>query len=122
MTKTRIVKRSCGHDEIETNFVSAEIAAKKLCKDCWAKAQAEKNASTAASHNLPELTGSEKQVSWANDIRETLRLYIEAAEAGKTTGGPPVEKCLPIMANTEAKFFIDNRDAILKLEKKIIED
>jgi len=119
MTKTRIVTRACGHDEIETNFISKEISAEKLCKDCWIKKTAEKNQAIATAHNLPELTGSSKQIAWATTIRETLRLYIEAAEAGKTTGGPGLEKCHPLMGKTDAKFWIDNREAILKLEKKI---
>ena len=68
-------------------------------QDCPAcrKAAADK---AAAEAGLPLLTGSEKQVAWAAEIRErALRLV-------------PAERAAVIRSEQSAKWWIDNRSAM----------
>ncbi len=51
---------------------------------------------------LPDITGSEKQISWAKRIRDDL--------VAKLTGAN-TERCMAALREqTDARFFIDNRD------------
>lgn len=82
---------------------------------------------SAVSAKMPALTGSEKQVSWATDIRESALLAADAnvrnAQRHKRNGGDPdeynpsVESAKEVRSamiksfqgQTSAKAFIDNR-------------
>ncbi len=72
--------------------------------------------------NLPKLQGSEKQVAWANTVRvkfvETIEKHIShfgkfAGEKEKRELDFVQAKSAKVLAEqTEAKFWIDNRDNI----------
>ena len=82
MAKYTITRR-CGHDEVhniggpvEERDGKAEWLESGLCRRCWAKEQAEArqaaNVIAAAANKcngLPALSGSTKQVEWAETIR-----------------------------------------------------
>ena len=136
---------NCGH-EGRTNIIGKtkdrEWKADKhfsgLCPECWevekqrqfdeanAKAAAE-----AAEMDLPELTGTERQVSWANTLRQAwIKTADGYVENGKTNikkfketdpdKAIEVEKELAIVmtaidnilkAKTAARYWIDSRDS-----------
>ena len=85
--------------------------------------------------NLPELTGSPKQIKWAEDLRgEYLQKYqkdvaFKLSNSGKFKGD--VKGCEPVLkavsnvtnAHSEAKWWIENRNnltAITATEFKAI--
>ena len=63
-----------------------------ICTDCWKAQQAAKReAETLAfieSHKLPELSGTPKQIAWANKIRANVLREIEAYWADDEPGDP----------------------------------
>lgn len=84
------------------------------CPDCWRQAKAEEEAEKvaealkAAGVEMPELTGSPKQVAWAAGIRsKALKMFVDA-------GAKPAafEK---IAEKTESRWWIDNRDNLYSL-------
>jgi len=107
---------ACGHEQAHhlTGFDSQqERKAKWLktttCRDCFiAEKRAEEAAaaalsSAAISHlDLPHLTGSDRQISWASTIR-TKRL------AGLTNLYSDGD-CYTCLRVTDAKWWIDHRD------------
>ncbi len=126
---------SCGHEGRE-NIVGPTknrqwIADRKfegLCYECYqAKLEADREAANreakekAKEMELPELTGTDKQVAWANTLRQQL---IEKFEAKIKEGFTPSvtkrhgiteEKLRATLQNilstkTDAKWYIDNRD------------
>lgn len=85
---------SCGHTETVQLFGKTKDRERwikwaeenKLCQDCWqaAKEEQRQQATAAAieeniSYGLPSLTGSEKQVAWAETIRAEMVQKIEQA-------------------------------------------
>jgi len=133
------ITRSCGHNETVnicgTNAHGererqAEYEARKLCYECYKSKQAEerKQAATAGAQqaqaeNLPELTGSEKQIAWANQIRgkvlaELAELKQQAAAAGNDWDGAEAATVRglvdQILAHTAASWWIDNRNETLR--------
>ncbi len=107
---------ACGHEQGHylTGFDSQqERKAKWLkttsCRDCFvAEKRAEEAAAAALSNaaishlDLPLLTGTDRQVSWASTIR-TNRLAVLI----NSNSGAYCYACLQI---TEAKWWIDRRD------------
>ncbi len=128
------ITASCGHTTVTqiyggTKKRAAEIAAlsARLCPECYqAEINAERSAKTEAARaqnvGLPALTGSEKQIAWAETIRAKLipdlvairkRVAIEDADT-------PERARLIDLANeiissaincAEAKFWIDHRES-----------
>lgn len=91
-----------------------------LCPECAAKARREAEAAKQAeavkglSVELPEnLTGSEKQIAWAKDIREKYALMIQREYINEACDDLRVYyvKVLDVIIaeNTSAKWWIDNR-------------
>lgn len=121
---------SCGH-EGRVNVVGPqkdrpwkiEREFKKLCLDCYEKKRAEKAKvaeKEAKKMELPELSGSEKQVAWANTIRmdfiKFVKGKVESEEAQKLESYSDENKNEVLQAldnfvkaNTEAEYWIDNR-------------
>ena len=124
------IHHTCGHEETVQIYGTnvhgerqrkAEWLESKPCRDCERKAMRDENLAGAA-----ELEGSEKQVSWANDLRAkaigdikaklaTLDTqYIAAAQdwkdAQRTAGEAIIEAML---AETSAKAIIDNRGNLI---------
>lgn len=102
-----------------------------LCENCYqAKRKAEweeKNKQAmkkASEQGLLQLEGSEKQVAWANSIRqkfiEGLQEEIED-DMNTEEDVQSCKKCLEfILTKTEAKWFIDNRNnTSFRLAKKL---
>lgn len=102
---------SCGH-EGRVNVVGkgsdrqwkVERHFEGICDACLQKQREEENqkaTALAGEYGFPELTGTEKQIAWANSIR--MEFYEACIE----------ENCIPdviITKETSAKFWIDNRD------------
>jgi hypothetical protein len=120
---------SCGH-EGRVNITGPTknrdwIAEKKfsgLCPECYEKHLEEERekanteaAEKAKEMELPELTGSEKQVAWANTLRQKLIDTVEnKIETFGTRKGGSLKLINEIFNyiltnKTEAKWFIDNR-------------
>ena len=66
------INYTCGHTERvqlygahKDRYAKIEAMERRVCPECEAKAAQEQ----AASDGLPALTGSDKQISWAADIR-----------------------------------------------------
>lgn len=101
-----------------------------LCHDCWAKQQADKRAEAsqhaaeqAVVEGLPVLQGSEKQVAWAESIRQDKLGKLTGIEkeiddcikAGAPDGSRDVllDGVACIKAVDSAHWWIENRDARL---------
>ena len=116
-----------------------------MCEDCYAehlqseREKANKEAAEKAKEmELPELTGSEKQIAWANTLRQKLiddiYLLLEDRENSQIQRRLKmheldIENIHDILDyilrnKTESRYFIDNRDfhifGILESEKKNI--
>lgn len=124
------IRHTCGHEETVQIYGTnvhgerqrkAEWLESKPCRDCERKAMREENLTGAA-----ELTGSDKQVSWANDLRakaigdikaKLAKLdtqYIAAAQDWKDAQRKAGEAIIEAMlAETSAKAIIDNRDNLV---------
>lgn len=123
---------SCGH-EIVTNIAGkvadreskAEYLAKGVCPECYAKAKNEEaKARTeqlkeqAKGMNLPELTGSEKQISWASSIRlQFVNTCEDLFSKAPNERKEQVRKVLDLyksemIQNTESRFWIDKRNGL----------
>lgn len=81
---------------------------------------------------LPKLEGTEKQVAWANDIREKFYNvtveYLESRELYKHAPDQLVRTAAErksfeeiIEQNVQAKWWIDNRDTIRGLTRDMVE-
>jgi hypothetical protein len=88
-----------------------------LCAECYeAQKQADREAANAEAAEkaremeLPELTGTEKQVAWANTIR--VKMIEEAQKLGEKCNAKPLYyRALDSMIqNPKASWYIDNRD------------
>lgn len=119
---------SCGHDG-RTNIIGpgkdrqwkADAHFRGLCPECWEQKKLEErekaNAEAAAKAiemELPELEGSEKQVAWANTLRQDLIDYIDtldrkALECIDSSEKEKYDVLDYIMSQTKASWFIDNR-------------
>lgn len=104
----------------------------KLCPECWAKKLAEdrerQNAEAtakAAEMGLPELTGTPKQVAWANTLRQRLIDKFDEEfkddrrkELYKKRYGVSMDdlKNFIVRNRTEATYYIDRRnDSIFRI-------
>ena len=124
------VERSCGHVETVSLFGKVKdrewrlenIESQKLCYDCWQKQLAEerekenKEAAEAAQEmNLPPITGSEKQIAWAETIRQKMLItiddYIYTSVKKEMRNDPSLREAVEHIKNnkTEARWWIDNR-------------
>ena len=124
---------ACGHTTREQLYGpmaqrerTIERALDKLCPECYAaKIEAERAAESAAAAEaaknagLPALTGSEKQIAWAESIRAKqveilLKLDHALANAPATANADAVrisrEIIAATIARTAAKDWIDGRD------------
>jgi hypothetical protein len=134
------VTYKCGHEGIEqiTGRVkdrggkAAWIEANKLCPDCYEakrqKERAEANAQNADANRdagLPPLTGSEKQIAWAESIRATQITQLDGLialmdkSADKVAAQPEAirqaveqayERFISLKTETKASVWIENRN------------
>ena len=159
------IEFSCGHTEtrdiigrVSDRESKAEWMAQGLCSECWEEEkkrqfeeQKMKAAEEAREYGLPELTGSEKQIAWANTLRQEwikkiekhigqIQNVIDKNREKQPEQVTEAEKKFGIMKSVvdniliktiDAKYWIDNREenpiAIIneatkkELEKSIIE-
>lgn len=95
----------------------------KLCPDCYQASLDEENAKAAAANRaigLPELSGTEKQIAWAESIRGEFcaraedvisKLDPQKADLGKARGALDY-----FYRQAKASWWIDNRLALRPLE------
>lgn len=124
------IHHTCGHEETVQIYGTnvhgerqrkAEWLESKPCRDCERKAMREENLTGAA-----ELTGSDKQINWANDLRakaiddikaKLAKLdtqYIAAPQEWKDAQRKAGEAIITAMlAETSAKTIIDHRDNLV---------
>lgn len=120
------IHHTCGHEETVQIYGTnvhgerqrkAEWLESKPCRDCERKAMRDENLTGAA-----ELTGSDKQINWANDLRAKAideikaklakidTQYIAAPQEWKDAQRKAGEAIITAMlAETSAKTIIDNR-------------
>lgn len=118
------VKYSCGHEETlqfygpmkERAFRKSNLESRE-CPECWKAKQVKEAVASHQANDWAVLTGSEKQVAWAESIRtnfykqieEKLRVYTPVKNVTAFENG---KKLLAwIKAETSAKFWIENRNA-----------
>lgn len=110
------VTHSCGHTEQHTILGSfaadidrqARQLSRRKCTPCYKVGKATKAASDAAmlaAITLPALTGSEKQITWAETIRIERLAVLHRANP---------KAVADFVAIIEAKWWIDNRTADLR--------
>lgn len=93
------VTYSCGHAGTVELFGPERDRERKLewyrdsavCPECYAKQQADERAAIESQYTLPALTGSEKQIAWAEKIR-----------AGFLAERPEAEKSLTVQSDRVA--------------------
>lgn len=124
------IHHTCGHEETVQIYGTnvhgerqrkAEWLESKPCRDCERKAMRDENLAGAA-----ELTGSDKQINWANDLRakaigdikaKLAKLdtqYIAAPQEWKDAQRKAGEAIITAMlAETSAKTIIDHRDNLV---------
>ena len=107
---------SCGH-EGRVNIIGKTSERQRkadwyfsnnVCEECRQKAfekEKEEAAQKAKDFDFPVLSGTEKQVEWANAIRVSFYEHFESKSI-------PVDNI--ILKESSARFWIDNRDDILK--------
>lgn len=130
------VHHSCGHEEIHQLYGPGKERQRKIawlattpCTECYRGAQAEArtaaNAQAATANaqaGLPALTGSEKQIAWAEAIRRTaligadeVRAKAEAFAAAHPDRATETAPALALIARAEAEtsaaWWIDHRTA-----------
>ena len=98
----RVAKRNRSEADSFEKWAAAHITE---CRECESKRVHDE--ALAVSEGLPELTGSEKQIKWAIDIRagfiKTLRSIKDFAKYADDMAAITAHK-------TEAKWWIDHRD------------
>lgn len=130
------VKFACGHEEVINLYGSHAERERKIdgkCSECYkAEKKAEKETESSKIEDMPELQGSEKQVAWANDIRNKMAAevveYIESktktniktfaaafaafSEEQKALAvriSEVIAKYATLITETSAKYYIENR-------------
>ena len=114
------VKMSCGHVETvelyggnkDREYRISQLGKWGMCKDCYKAAIEKETTELENKYNLPELTGSEKQVAWAKKIRANMyKKFEEDFQGHFGDADPRLDNFKAWMKEkTEAKWFIDHRD------------
>lgn len=147
MVKSRVTCTCC---ECGKSFTASKILASRdqannwkewavsniiECDECRAKSREEekaaanaKSAEAAKEFSLPELSGSEKQISWANTIRvayfnsysKIIAKYVELDSSKKEQCGEEFKLFSEVgehlfSTKTAASFWIENRDLTIRL-------
>ena len=118
------IKHSCGHitthNIVGTNVNNerekkAEWLASRVCSDCYRKQLANNAAET--NKNLPQLTGSEKQIAWAESIRakanKSISPILDQIKTNSSNNPHVAEIAASVVDDlfnkTNSSFWIDNR-------------
>jgi len=123
---------ACGHEgrvqiygKVRDRQWKADREFSKLCPECWEKELQKRReqenaeaAAKAAEMGLPELTGTPKQVAWANTLRQRLiDTYEEFFDRERRKQrynekyGVNMDEVLEFILknHTEASYYIDHR-------------
>ena len=83
----------------------------KAQKEAERKAENEKSAEAAETRGMQELSGSPKQVAWANTIREKVMAYIDKTMSIEDERVKNLIQYINTSADTKsASWWIDRRD------------
>ncbi|TXH54605.1 MAG: hypothetical protein E6Q97_10540 [Desulfurellales bacterium] len=118
------IQRSCGHESEEQLLGpdkdrkrKKEWFEKTPCCVCWKAAREQ----AAEKNGLPTLTGSEKQIKWAFNIREEFHSNI-SEKIGAINNPAHSERVAAILLALEemlqeasAKFWIENRNGLKEI-------
>lgn len=111
------VKYACGHTGTVNLFgkrkdreYRLEYISKGVCPDCWRAKKLDEAAEVEERENLPELSGSEKQIAWARSIRKKL---LDELEQLLGQGRVKTERAEVLIEygfsrKTTAKWWIEN--------------
>lgn len=125
------VTRACGHEETVVLFGKGKdrewrlenVEPQKLCSECWQaeltrqrEEEYQKAVQEAQDSGLPELTGTEKQIAWAERVRISLLEKVEELlDKMLKSENPNLENIelarKAIQAKTSASWWIDHRDS-----------
>jgi len=128
-TATQKIKNACGHQSDLPTYVTPEKAQSygrwavkhRLCPHCYTKAERQSATTHAATHQLPPLRGSSRQITWATAIRHAkLREfgnYVDqigrSANADPDVIGRLRAAQNELVRNTLAATWIETRDLTL---------
>ncbi|MBW2149990.1 MAG: hypothetical protein JRI22_23650 [Deltaproteobacteria bacterium] len=111
MAKTTI-KMACGHEEehhISGYYDSRRYRTERMCRDCWRRELARANRERI----LPSLTGTPKQIAWAESIRakmipemEKLICLLFRGTWNMMSGSAILQQ---VREQTSAGWWIENR-------------
>ena len=118
------VTYKCGHSGVldlggktKDREWKVEQAQYNLCPDCYRAAKQREMEEELAKYDLPELTGTERQVKWATDIRfkfahEANRIMNEDRYKNNSEFIEKYEKTYKSVVDVEttSKWWIENRD------------
>lgn len=117
------VEMACGHKETITVFGCAEerqarihyLENNGICQECLEKIREEtykKAALKASEHGWIPLSGTEKQIHWAEELRSTkIPLLTEFLMISNTFGNQNGEKCLEFWTSQKnASLWINCRN------------
>ena len=113
------INYSCGHSEEITLFGTVDERLRRVawlesrpCPECQHKAASAIAKQTSITYELPELTGSEKQIAWAEVIRskafQALHCLMPYADSDKSKEWMDGWRS-QMTAKTEAAWWIDHR-------------
>ncbi len=127
------ITRSCGHEEtiqiygpVRDRDRKAEYEAGKMCYECYKSEQAKQRAAesvqaaeSAKTLGLPQLTGSEKQIAWAESIRAKAAQSLTSVRQNLALAPDDKREAVSIamriidatMARTDAKDWINDANA-----------
>ena len=124
---------ACGHTQVvelfgktSQRYEKIEYLERGLCPDCYRemkqeerKQENERAAKLAESLGFSELKGSEKQIAWANSIRQKVYENICQSETQHQVNGYALV-AEAISLETSAKWWIDHRNTYFSLISKVI--
>ena len=109
---------ACGHEGTVNLYGSYDERDRKIawletqdcphCKKAQLKAKVD---SITEEKNLPELSGSEKQIAWAKEIRALYVEYYDTIAQNEKISKPEMLTVIRdwLVGHTDSKFWIDNR-------------
>ena len=118
------VKHVCGHNFTHKLYKSHEERWRKIdnlklmvCPDCFRKKKQKQELAESEKRNLPELKGSEKQITWALSIRntqiikleETAERIKEISATNPQLANEALELIESVVNETDSRFWIENR-------------
>ena len=111
---------ACGHTEIRVLYGKSSDRERKIswmekygfCSECYKKQMQEEQKSRRSENDFPDLTGSEKQIAWAEKIRDGVFLDWEKIDLQKDLR---TEKFVNwLKSRIEARFWINNREKSIR--------